>query len=308
MTDPVVRRWQPGWPCLPSQVLAQLRHGPNDPTYRVDGLGTIWRGVRTPRGPATLSIRTPSADGSIECRAWGDGAQWALDQAPAMLGGNDDVSDFEPRDDVIRALWHRFAHWRLGSSGLVMESLVPVIIEQKVTGIEAFASYRRLVRRFGERAPGPTQVDLWVPPTTARLRAIPSWEWLRLGIDHGRSQSLLRAAAVADALERAGRRGPSELDRALQSLRGIGVWTSAEVRFRVLGDADAVSFGDFHIAANVGFALTGRPTDDHGMAQLLEPYRPHRHRVQRLIELGGLRRPARAPRVALRSHLPTRLR
>ena len=31
---------------------------------------------------------------------------------------------------------------------------VPAIIEQKVTGQEAFAGYRRLVRSYGEPAPG----------------------------------------------------------------------------------------------------------------------------------------------------------
>jgi len=186
-----------------------------------------------------------------------------------------------------------------------MESLVPVIIEQKVTGAEAFSGYRRLVQRFGEpAAEAPTELRLRLPPTPAQLLAIPSWEWLRLGIDHGRSAPVLRAAAVAPALERAGRRGADELDRCLRTIRGIGVWTSAEVRSRVLGDADAVSFGDFHIAGNVGYALTGEPTDDAGMAELLAPYAPHRHRVQRLIELGGVQRPRHGPRMAPRTHLP----
>ena len=59
------------------------------------------------------------------------------------------------------------------------------------------------------------------------------------------------------------------------------------MRSRALGDADAVSFGDYHIAANVGYVLTGEPVDDDGMAALLEPYAGHRHRVQRLVELAG---------------------
>ena len=81
----------------------------------------------------------------------------------------------------------------------------------------------------------------------------------------------------------------------MRSLPGIGVWTSAEVRFRAHGDADAVSFGDYHIAKNVGWALTGQEVDDDGLAELLEPYRPHRYRVQRLVELGGAQpSPARA--------------
>ena len=36
---------------------------------------------------------------------------------------------------------------------------------------------------------------------------------------------------------------------------GIGVWTAAEVAQRAWGDADAVSFGDFHIPNTVAWAL-----------------------------------------------------
>ena len=68
-------------------------------------------------------------------------------------------------------------------------------------------------------------------------------------------------------------------------MRGIGPWTVAEVASRALGDADAVSVGDFHLAHLVGWALTGSRTDDAGMLRLLEPWAGHRQRVIRLLEL-----------------------
>jgi len=198
----------------------------------------------------------------------------------------------------------RHQHWRLGATDLVMESLVPTIIEQKVTGQEAFAGFRRLVRRYGEQAPGP--LDVWVQPDPETIRRVPSWEWLRLPVDGGRSRPLLAAARAADALERAGATSYAEFDRRLRSLPGIGVWSSAEVRATALGDADAVSFGDYHVAKDVGWALVGEAVDDDALAELLEPYRPHRHRVQRLVAAAGLGRPRRGPRMAPRTHLPGR--
>ena len=42
-------------------------------------------------------------------------------------------------------------------------------------------------------------------------------------------------------------------------------WTSAETRIRAFGDPDAVSVGDYHLAHEVGFALTGSRVDDDGM-------------------------------------------
>jgi 3-methyladenine DNA glycosylase/8-oxoguanine DNA glycosylase len=137
------------------------------------------------------------------------------------------------------------------------------------------------------------------------LVRIPSWDWLRLGIDPARSRTVVGASRVARSLERAATVPSAEADRRLRSLRGIGVWTSAEVRVRSHGDADAVSFGDYNVARDVGWALTGRDgVDDDGLAELLEPFRPHRYRVQRLVELAGIRRPRRGARMPLRTHLP----
>jgi 3-methyladenine DNA glycosylase/8-oxoguanine DNA glycosylase len=95
---------------------------------------------------------------------------------------------------------------------------------------------------------------------------------------------------------------PAEADRRLQAVPGIGPWTSAEIRQRACGDADAVSVGDYHLPAVVGWALAGRVTDDAGMLELLAPYAGHRHRVTRLVELSGLRPPRRGPRLAPRDY------
>ena len=305
MSAPRTRTWRPDWPCPVAQILGVHRRGGGDPTYRLLQDGSHARGLRTPEGPATLAAAPIDTAGEVTARAWGPGADWALDRLPRMLGADDDPAGFEP-PEVLAAQWRRHRHWRLGATDLVLESLVPTIIEQKVTGQEAFAAFRRLVRRFGERAPGPDGLDLWLQPSPETLRMIPSWEWLRLPVDGGRSRPVVAAARVAGSLERAGATSHDQFDRTLRTIPGIGVWSSAEVRSRALGDADAVSFGDYHIAKDVGWALVGEPVDDDGLAELLEPFRPHRHRVQHLVEVARLGRPRRGPRMAPRTHLPAR--
>lgn len=302
---PRTRTWWPSWPCPAGRILAAHRRGAGDPTYRVLGDGRHARGIRTPEGLASLVVSTDIGAGAVSADAWGPGADWVLDRLPRMLGADDDPTGFAPPPQLAEA-WRHHRNWRLGATDLVMESLVPTIIEQKVTGQEAFAAFRRLVRRFGERAPGPLELDLWVQPDAETLRMIPSWEWLQLPVDGGRSGPVVAAARVAASLERAGATSHEEFDRRLRSLPGIGVWTSAEVRATALGDADAVSFGDYHVAADVGWTLVGEAVDDDALAELLEPFRPHRHRVQRLVELAGLGRPRRGPRLSPRTHLPGR--
>ena len=117
--------------------------------------------------------------------------------------------------------------------------------------------------------------------------------------------TVVTVAKVADSLERLARLAPEEADRRLRSIPGVGVWTSAEVRQRALGDPDAVSFGDYHVAKDVGWALTGTPFDDAELEEFLEPWRPQRGRVPLLVAVGGLRRPRHGPRMSLPTHYPT---
>lgn len=301
-----VRTWRPDWPCPVGHVLGTARRGAGDPTYRIVA-GGHWRGIRTPEGPVRLVVTPRPALGEVEARAWGPGADWVLDALPGMLGAHDDPTGFEPRHPVLVEAHRRHPHLRAGRTGLVFEALVPAILEQKVTGQEAFAGFRELVRRHGEEAPAGEGPALFLQPAPEVIAAIPTWEWLQLHIDPARSRPLVLAAGRASAIDRIAADDVATADRKLQALPGVGVWTSAEVRARALGDADAVSFGDYHVAKDVGWALTGAPVDDAGLAVLLEPWRPHRWRVQVLIAHTGLGRPRRGPRMASRRHLPGRV-
>ncbi len=302
------RVWRPDWPCHVAGMLRQHRRGAGDPTYRVDEAGAVWRGIRTPEGPATLRVLDRPRLGEVHARAWGPGAGWVLESLPAMLGADDDWSGFEPRHPVLAESWRRHPHARLGRTGLVMEALVPAIIEQKVTGQEAFAGFRMLVHRYGEPAPGPgPERRLWVQPTPEALRQVPSWEWLKMHVDPARSRAIVTVARVAESLERTLSLPPEEAERRMRSLPGIGVWTCAEVRQRAFGDPDAVSFGDYHVAKDVGWALTGSELDDAGLEAFLEPWRPQRGRVVALVGMAGLHRPRHGARMAPRVHLPARV-
>ena len=131
---------------------------------------------------------------------------------------------------------------------------------------------------------------------------IPSWEWHRAGVEGVRARTIIGAAEVAGRLEEIVAMPSAAADRRLRSLPGIGVWTSAEVRQRACGDADAVSVGDYHLPSAVGWTLAGRVVDDAGMLELLAPYAGHRHRAARLVELGGTRPPRRGPRMSVRDY------
>jgi 3-methyladenine DNA glycosylase/8-oxoguanine DNA glycosylase len=291
-------------------VLGPLRRGAHDPTHRRIAGGWL-RATRTPEGPALIKII--SCGDGVQGTAWGNGADWALDRLPAVIGADDDPADFRPlpcHRPLVEA-HRRFPHFRIGRTGAVFEALSASIIEQKVTGLEAYGSFRRIVQRYGEPAPGPARQPgsaayrMMVPPDPRTWQTIPSWTYLRLGVENNRSRTLVGAAGRASALERTLGKPLPDVDRALRSLPGVGAWTSAEVRQRAHGDPDAWSIGDYHVGKDITWALTGEVLDDDACEELLEPYRGHRFRVQSLLGLMGLRRPRRGPRMSLPPHTPS---
>lgn len=278
-------------------TLAPLRRGFGDPCFQASGDGGIWRTSLLPTGPVTARI-SRAAVNAARCVAWGGGAPEFVERLPALLGLHDDASDFVPRDPVVAEAHRRIPHLRLGRTGLVLEALIPAIIEQRVPGADAFRSWRLLVSKYGSPAPGPAPARMRVPPPAEVWRRIPSWEFHRANVDPRRAQTLVTCARRADSLERLTSRPAARAREALMSLPGVGEWTAAETAQRAFGDADALSVGDYHIPKMIGWTLVGRPVDDAGMVELLEPMRPHRHRVVRLLEASGLAyEPRRGPRL-----------
>ena len=277
--------------------LSPHRRGAGDPTLQFADDG-VWRTTSTPDGPAT--VRLAVTGGEVHVAAWGPGAGRAGAEAPGWLGSGDRPEEFEPGDHPVVADLHRRSRsLRLSRTGRTWDSLVPAVLEQKVTVAEAHRVWRELLRLAGEPAPGPAPAGMGVVPSPQRVLDVTDWEWHRCGLDGARRRALRAVATVAARLEPEAAGDSVVLQRRLCSIPGIGVWTAAEVVQRTLGCPDTVSVGDYHLKNIVGWSLAGRrDTDDAGMLELLEPWRGHRQRVVRLLLTGGSRRPRRGPRNA----------
>jgi 3-methyladenine DNA glycosylase/8-oxoguanine DNA glycosylase len=302
---PVETIWRPDFPVDVWRTLAPLRHGPGDPTIRLVDRG-VWRATRTPSGPATLWIEPRG--GVIEARAWGPGGEWAIAILPRLLGAVDDPAAFEPRHPLLRQLAIRFGGVRFGATDRVLESLVPAICEQKVTGTEAHRAWRGMVLRFGEPAPEPDgpMADraprLWLAPEPAILARVPYYELHPVGLEQRRADTIRRVASRAAWLEGCAGLPAADAMARLLTMPGVGPWTAAETVRSAFGDPDAVSVGDFHLPHLVSWALAGEARgDDARMLELLEPYRGQRGRVVRLLELSGVAPPRFGPRFRPRS-------
>ena len=255
------------------------------------------RSARTPVGPATLLVRRDR--GGIHGAAWGDGAEWLLDRLDGWVGLRDDPESFVG-SGRLRELHRRRLGVRFACTELVFEAALVAVLGQKVTGKEATLGLRGLMARFSELAPGPFE-SLVLPPDPTLLSSAPYHALHDLGIEKKRSDTVRRLAAEAEKLDTLASEPSHAAGSFMRRIRGVGEWTVAETVAVSHGDADALSVGDFHLKHLVSWHLAGRSrgTDDE-MIELLEPFRPHRGRVVRLLEAAG-RYPSYGPRQPLRS-------
>ena len=236
----------------------------------------------------------------MEVEAWGPGAAWTLETAPDLLGIHDDPSGFHPPHPSVARLHRRLRGMRLGRSLAVVETIVPTIVEQKVTSIEAHKSWRQLVGAYGEPAPG--GLGLRLPPDPAVLADLPYHAFHPFGIERKRADVIRGACSYAARLEETVSLPPEEARRRLLALTGVGPWTVANVETTAYGNPDAVVVGDYHLPHLVSWVLAGEArSTDARMIELLEPYAGHRARAVRLIAAGGDRPPRRHPHRRLRS-------
>jgi len=276
-------------------TLGPLVHGRGDLTIRLTR-SEAWVAMRLGQGSATVHLATDGA-AALAVEAWGEAAEAALDGVPYLVGESDEPERFRAAHSVLRDLQRRHPGLRLPMTRRPFASLLPAILEQKVTGTEAFRSYAALLRAHGEPAPGPA--GLVLPPSARTLAALPYHAFHPIGVERRRADVIRRAASRADWLDAA--TDPGELDRRLRSMQGIGPWTAAEVLRTAWGDPDAVSIGDYHLPSVVSWALAGEPrATDERMLEILAPYAGQRGRVQRLLEVGRIPPPRYGPRYAPR--------
>ncbi|PQZ96173.1 3-methyladenine DNA glycosylase [Arthrobacter sp. MYb227] len=310
--------WEPGGPYALRSTLGILQRGPQDPSTTV-GNAQAWLCFVTSSGPVTVRVsRGGGISSPVLLEAWGPGAHAAVEHGLELLGATDLWDEFDAptfRESLPPFVAQtRRAHpgLRFPTTGRMFDALLPAILEQKVTVIEAHFAYRYLTLLVGEIPPGPAPEGMRLPPSPESIRSLQPWQWHEARVDAKRAATAVRAAVLAQSLERwggvplgarrAGVPGEGSLEAALGSIPGIGPWSIAEVLQRTHGSPDHISVGDYHLAAFVGQVLTGRRVNDEAMLELLAPYNGHRQRVVRLLGASGVRKQAFGPRLAPMDH------
>jgi len=244
-----------------------------------------WLAARTPDGPGSVRVRRTRED--LVGEAWGEGATWLLMRLGAMCGLEDDPARFVTDHPKVSELHRRHPGDRFGRTGLVFRALLTAICGQKVTGQEAANAMGGLRRAFSGPAPGPNEA-LRLPPDPEQMAVAPYHVYHRLHLEKRRADLLREVSRHAPRIEGLHDETVTGAERVLASFSGISRWTTAKTLEVSHGDPDQVAVGDFHFKHIVVHHLTGRDRGtDEEMLGLLEPFRPHRGRVIRLLHTLG---------------------
>jgi len=260
-------------------TLRFLPLGGFDPT-RARRPGALWKAGRTPAGPASLRLALTPA--GVLAGAWGPGAAWILGRVESVLGLHDIPAACPRPPGRLGALVRRSRGVHLPRSPWVFDTLVRVILQQRVAFRDATRSHRRLVQVRAEAAPGPP--GLLLPLAPRDWLRLSSDDFRRAGVDGQRAARLRAAARHARAADGAFLLEPAAARARLAAIPGCGPWTVEMTLGFGLGDPDAVPVGDLHLPRLVSAALAGEEKgDDRRMLELLEPYRGHRFRIVQAV-------------------------
>ncbi len=267
-----------------------------DPTVRLTD-GRFERATLTPDGPGSIRADWGDDPSTARLSAWGPGGSWLLERAEGLLGLEDRIDGFDPADKPLRDVWRRQQQRRLFRTRTLWHDLAWLIVQQRVTRVDAGRQWTRFVTASGADAPGP--VELLTPPTPAATAALHYTDFHRFGIERQRAEYLRAAARIGDRLAGSVDGPFDEVRPKLAAIRGLGPWTMSSVASHTWGDADSVVVGDDGIPSMVTWFLAGEARgDDERMLELLEPYRPHRARVVQMVFASGVRPPRRHHRYA----------
>lgn len=279
-------------------TLRMLAIGGADPTMTL-ARDEVWRATFAP-DCAPVTWRAVDDGAALRVAAWGPGAAWAVEAAPGLLGLRDEPAALVSDHPAILDLVWRFPGLRLSDTGQVTQSLLPTILRQLVTWIDAARSWRALTLSHGEVAPGPAGLRL--PPAPSTLASLPGWAYRAAGVGARQAETMRAVARRARSLDRLRVHPPPELARRLRTLPGLGPWTVQSALGGGLGWPDAVPTGDYHLPNSVAWLLAGEArADDARMLELLAPFAGQRYRVIRLIFAAGATAPKFGPKSTPRS-------
>ena len=223
-----------------------------------------------------------------------------VERVRSLFRLDDDPSHAEQtlrRDRALGRLVRRCPGTRLPGAWDRFETSIRIIVGQQVSVASASTLAGRIAERYG------TAFDIELPGRLAY--AFPTADQLadadlaRIGIPRARATSIraFSAAVAGGELDLSEPASLEDASRTLESIPGIGPWTSQLIAARAMGHADAFAAGDLGLR-RAAAALLGKrePLSQKSLESLAEGWRPHRSAAMAYLWMASpeeLRQPVR---------------
>lgn len=244
---------------------------------------------------ATVQTSTNVEAQHLQVVLVGPGSEILAPKIFSMFGLHDRPDKFLP-EGTAKRLVEKFRGTHLPVTPVMFSKLVQIVLQQLVSWQDASATWRQIVKRYGQPS---DDSDLIACPTAKKLLTLGYYDLVSCGALPKQARLILKLALQADRIERLAQTDRDKLGRWLLSVPGVGPWTVDYVLGFALGEPDVVIRGDFAIPDYVSWFLIRQPmSSDQQMAELLQPFVGHRFRLVHLIMQSGVKPPRRGPRAA----------
>ena len=239
---------------------------------------TLTKSFSTSGGVCTVTVS--STNDGILFAADGNEAKATVSELAAAAEINDGYTDFFPQHEAVASHHRQLPGLRLIRVPWLFDIACSAVLQQRVRSTDAMREWSSICSRFGQRASN-GKITF---PSASVLSAVQLHDLQAIGIDARRARTLLLLARDMRLHPLRPEMSHEQLRLRLGRIPGVGPWTVEMILGFGASDKDALPVGDLYLPHLVSFALAGeRRGTDEGMIVLLQPFRPHRFRVVRLL-------------------------
>ena len=222
--------------------------------------GVLYKCLELDGEPRLITVEQSKA--GLRAKLYGSGTRGQLESTASWITSSDlDLNPFYAEADrVMRPIIERLHGLKPPRTATVYEALVIAYTEQQISLRVAMVFQRRIVERYGQLLRHGDLV-FHTFPSPAVLAAADTEELRGLGLSRNKADFItgLSKRVESGELELDSLNGmpTGEVREALQSIRGVGEWTSDYVLVRGLGRTEMVPYDDLGTQDSVGLYYKG---------------------------------------------------
>jgi DNA-3-methyladenine glycosylase II len=222
--------------------------------------GVLYKCLEFDGAPSLITVNQKKE--VLKARLYGRGNRGQLESTTSWITSSDlDLNPFYAEaDEVLKPIIDRLRGLKPPRTATVYEALIIAFTEQQISLRVAMAFQRRIVERYGKPLRH-GELTFSSFPSPAELASANVEELRALGLSRNKADFIIGLSKRVESgeldLESLKGMPTGEAREILQSIRGVGEWTSDYVLVRGLGRTEMVPYDDLGTQDSVGLYYKG---------------------------------------------------